>query len=316
MLAGLRRWFLATLLVGALFRVFPQSLGVPLGLDAYMPIPEANPLTPEKVALGRRLFSDRRLSRNQTISCATCHDPQRAFADDRALAVGVFERKGERRVPTLVNRGYGKSFFWDGRISSLEEQVLQPIRSPKEMDMTIEEVLVRLQPDTISEADLAHALASYVRTLLSGHSPYDRHLSGDRDALAPQARQGLEIFRGKGNCIACHLGPNLTDEGFHNTGVAVRQGRLVDLGRSTVTGNEQDRGAFKTPTLREAARRPPYMHDGSLETLEEVVEFYDRGGNPNPYLDAEIVPLKLTDDEKRALVAFLHSLNGTIREGL
>ena len=306
----------------------PQRPEIPLGLDLYLPVPEDNPLTPVKVALGRRLFFDSLLSRDQSLSCASCHDPQRAFTDGRAVSRGVFGRQGTRSVPTLINRGYGTSHFWDGRTTSLEEQVLQPIRTAIEMDMTLEEVVMRLKRDedypelfqaafgrTVNAEDLAKALASYVRTILSGDSPFDRYANGERTALSGQARQGLRLFRGKGNCTACHVGPNFTDEGFHNTGIAWRDGTLLDPGRFTVTGKEAHRGAFKTPTLREIARTAPYMHDGSVGTLEEVVEFYDRGGDPNSYLDREVRPLDLTDEEQRALLAFLRSLSGKVREG-
>jgi cytochrome c peroxidase len=211
-----------------------------------------------------------------------------------------------------VNRGYGRAFFWDGRAATLEEQVLQPIQDPKEMDMTLAEVSARvgLQP-----ADISRALASYVRSILSGNSRFDRFVNGDRRALSPEQQEGLRVFRGKGNCTGCHVGPNFTDERFHNTGIAWRDGSLQDDGRSAVTGKPEDRGAFKTPTLREIARTAPYMHDGSLVSLEEVVEYYDRGANANPGLEPELRPLKLTASEKRSLVAFLHALSGTIREG-
>ncbi len=168
----------------------------------------------------------------------------------------------------------------------------------------------------VNQDDLARALAAYVRTIVSGDSPYDRHVNGNHTALSELEKWGLDVFRGKGNCTDCHLGPNLTDEKFHNTGVAWRNGRLLDQGRYLVTKTEKDRGAFKTPTLRNVADRAPYMHDGSLATLEEVVEYLDRGGNRNPYLDTELLPLKLSTEEKRALVAFLHSLTGTVREGI
>jgi cytochrome c peroxidase len=167
----------------------------------------------------------------------------------------------------------------------------------------------------VNAEDLAQALASYLRTILSGDSPFDRYVNGAREALSAEARQGLELFRGKAHCTACHVGPNLTDEGFHNTGVAWRDGRFLDTGRFTVTGKEADRGAFKTPTLREVDRTAPYMHNGSLATLEEVIDYYNCGGNRNPYLDAELRPLHLTAEEKQALVAFLRALTGTIREG-
>ena len=300
-------------LVVALALAAELSLQPPLGLDAFVPIPESNPLTPEKAALGRELFFDKRLSRDQTVACATCHDPQQAFTDRRPVAVGVFDRQGKRRVPTIVNRGYGRAFFWDGRVATLEEQVLKPITALDEMDLTLDEAAARVG---LTQERLAQALASYVRTILAGGSRYDKYVAGDREALAPVERQGLQLFRGKGNCTSCHLGPNLSDEKFHNTGVAWRDGRWLDLGRYEVTKREPDRGAFKTPTLRQVASRAPYMHDGSLAKLEDVVEFYDGGGRQNPNLDREIHRLELTGEEKRALVAFLGALSGEVREGL
>lgn len=306
-----------------------EKLVILRGLDAYMPIPEDNPLTPEKVALGRELFFDKQLSRDRSLSCGTCHDPKRVFTDEKPVAVGVFKRKGNRRTPTLVNRGYGKIFFWDGRITGLEKQVVQPILAEKEMDLTLEEVIIRLNQAPryrrwfqqvfhreIHSEDLGRALASYVRTILSGDSPYDRYIEGRRKALSKEARQGLRLFRGKAGCAPCHAGLNFSDEDFHNTGVAWRGGRLLDPGRYKVTEREKDLGAFKTPVLREVARRPPYMHDGSIETLEKVIEFYNDGGIRNPYLDREMRPLKLTEDEQQALLVFLRSLNGVIREGM
>lgn len=287
----------------------PRKLEVPPGLDAYMPVPPENPLTPAKVALGRKLFFDARLSRDKSVSCATCHDPKLAFTDARKVAQGIAGRTGDRRVPRIVNRGYGKRFFWDGRAASLEEQVIQPIENPKEMDFTAEQAAARVG---IDKTALQQALASYVRTILSGDSPYDRYLAGDKSALTEQQRAGLRLFRGKAGCAVCHLGPNFSDEKFHNTGV----GWPHDEGRSSVSKREQDRGAFKTPSLREAARTPPYMHDGSLATLDEVVDYYDKGGTSNPVLDPEIRKLNLTPAEKAALVAFLNALTGTVRDGL
>jgi len=311
---------LSALLLITLATAGEKRLEIPLGLDSFMPVPEANSLTPEKVAMGRDLFSDRRLSRDRTISCATCHDPKRTFTDGKPIAEGVSGRHGQRRVPAILNRGYGKSFFWDGRIATLEEQVLQPIVSPTEMDLTVEEVVTRLRDDrrysALTSESLAQALASYVRTILAGGSPYDRYIAGDREALSDQARMGLQIFRRKGNCASCHLGPNLTDECYHNTGIAWREGRFADMGRFIVTRRDQDRGAFKTPTLRQVAARAPYMHDGSIASLEEVVEYYDRGGNRNPNLDSELQPIGFTGEEKQALVAFLRSLSGVVREGM
>jgi cytochrome c peroxidase len=299
--------FLMLLLFGPLHKG-----AVPLGLDLYRPVPDENPLTREKVALGRRLFFDKRLSRDRTLACATCHDPRRAFTDGRAVAVGIQGRMGTRNVPALVNRVYGKSFFLDGRAATLEQQALEPITNPRELAMTIPELESRVG---LSASAIAGALASFVRTILSGDSPYDRYVKGDTRALPLEAKLGLSVFRGKGRCTNCHAGPNLTDERFHNTGIAWAGGELRDAGRFAVSHAEEDRGAFKTPTLREVARTAPYMHDGSLAALEGVVDYYDKGGNPNPGLDPDLRPLHLTAGEKHALVAFLRSLSGSIREG-
>ncbi len=277
------------------------AVTIPLGLDLYMPIPGDNPLTAEKIELGRRLFFDRRLSRDNSVACSSCHDPERAFSDGRPVAVGVFDRKGRRNSPALINRGYGRSFFWDGRVATLEEQVLKPIQDANEMDLTLPEAAARVG---LPAEEISRALASFVRSILSGGSPFDRFIDGDRAALSAEQQAGLAIFRGKGNCVACHVGPNFSDERLHNTGVAWRDGRLQDTGAGA--------GNFKTPTLREVARGAPYMHDGSLATLEEVIEYYDRGGNRNPGLDPEIHALHLSPAEKQEIVAFLRSFSGTV----
>lgn len=288
------------------------SLVIPLGLDLFMPVPEANPMTAQRVELGRRLFFDRRLSSTGTISCATCHAPDRAFSDGRRVSLGVHGRAGNRNAPALINRGYGRTFFWDGRAATLEEQVLRPIEDPNELGSTVQGAASRAG---VTEVELAQALASYVRSILSGNSPFDRYAGGDQQALTAQEHAGLTLFRGKANCTACHLGPTFSDERFHNTGTAVRSGRLTDQGRFVVTVREQDRGAFKTPTLREVARSAPYMHNGELSTLEEVIDFYDSGGGPNRTLDDQIKPLKLSAEEKRDLSAFLRALTGTVTQG-
>ncbi len=217
----------------------------PLGLDLYRPVPEDNPITAEKVKLGRQLFRERLLSRDGSIACAGCHQPKLAFTNGRAKAVRVYDRQGPRSVPTLINRAWGESFFWDGRMPTLEEQVVQPILAETEMDLTLEEAVKRLNEKrryrkafaeafgrAPNAADLAAALASYVRTIMSGDSPYDRYLFGDSRALSVQQLAGLRIFRGKANCALCHTGPILSDEEFHNTGVAWRDGALVDDGRA------------------------------------------------------------------------------------
>jgi len=280
------------------------AIAIPLGLDLYLPVPEENPLTAEKIERGRRLFFDRRLSRDGSISCSSCHDPDRAFSDGRAVAVGMFGRQGRRNSPALVNRGYGRSFFWDGRVATLEEQVLNPIEDSSEMDLPLSEAAARV---SLAPEEISWALTSFVRSILSGDSPFDRFINGDRSALSVEQQAGLQLFRGKANCVACHVGPNFTDERLHNTGVAWRDGKFADAGAGL--------GNFKTPTLREIARTAPYMHDGSLATLEEVIDFYDRGGRANPNLDPEIRPLRFSEPDKRAMAAFLRTLSGNLREG-
>jgi cytochrome c peroxidase len=210
-------------------------------------------------------------------------------------------------VPAIINRGYGRAFFWDGRDASLETQVLKPIEDPNEMGSTVDVAAARVG---MAPRDLAYALASYVRAILSGNSRFDQFVSGRRDALSAEEQRGLQLFRGKGNCTACHTGPTFSDELFHNTGVAFREGAFTDLGRGGVTGHDRDRGAFKTPTLRDVALTAPYMHDGSVATLEDVIDFYDRGGRANVFLDGDIRPLRLTPEEKRGLVALLGALTG------
>lgn len=332
---------------------------LPIGLDLYRPVPETNPITPAKVALGHRLFHDRRLSRDGSTSCATCHDPRRAFADNRRVAVGIRGARGRRNVPAIVNRAWGQTFFWDGRAATLEQQALHPILNPLELGGTPAAAValaqsVRYRADFKrafgAEPDLddvGRALATYVRTIVSGDSPYDRLLSGRPSALDASGQRGLTLFMGRAGCASCHSGPTFTDEDFHNTGVAWRnaasstgsgqarstgagqarstgsgQARSTssgqgpsDIGRAAVTGRVEDRGAFKTPTLREVARTAPYMHDGSIATLEEVIDYYDRGGQRNPGLASRLRPLGLTPGDRRDLRAFLHSLSGRVSDG-
>jgi cytochrome c peroxidase len=301
---------------------------IPLGLDRYLPVPESSPLTVARVELGRRLFFDPVLSRDRSLACASCHVPAYAFTDGRQVSRGIDGRVGTRNVPTLVNRAYGRTFFWDGRTTTLEDQVLRPIADSLEMGLPVDSAVARLNADESyvrafadvfgdsPAADrLARALASFVRAILAGDAPLDRALAGDSSALGAQARAGLRLFRGKAGCVRCHIGPNFTDEQFHNTGVAWDGTRFTDPGRLTVTGNPADLGAFKTPTLREVARTAPYMHDGSVPTLEAVIEFYDGGGRANRNLDVAIHPLQLTGAEEQALVAFLRSLTSAASPG-
>lgn len=289
---------------------------IPAGLKP-LKVPEDNPLTPEKVELGKMLYFDPRLSGDGTVSCASCHDPKRGWSNGEAVATGIRGLKGGRSAPTIINAGYQHFQFWDGRALELEGQALGPIQNPIEMDMKIDALVAKLnsiegyrtrfQKAFNSEAtpeNIAKAIASFERTVLSGNAPYDRFKAGDKTALSEGAQRGMKVFFNKAQCSACHVPPNFTDGAFHNIGVGIH-GKDADLGRFTETKLEGDRGAFKTPTLREIARTAPYMHDGSEKTLEDVIAYYDKGGTPNPQLDEEIFPLKLTPEEKRDLVTFL-----------
>ncbi len=291
----------------------------PLGLPPVRH-PDDNPPNEAKIALGKQLYFDKRLSRDMTISCATCHDPAKGWSNGTPVSLGVGGGKGGRNSPTVLNTAYGYFQFWDGRAGSLEEQALGPIANPVEMAMTLEEVVDRLNKikgyrtqfqsvfgTDVTEEGIAKAIAAYERTVLTGDAPYDRFVNGDKDALSEAAQRGRELFFGKAHCSACHSGPNFTDNAFHNIGVGydVETGTMADLGREEVSGLTGDRGAFKTPTLREIARTAPYIHDGSMETLKEVVEHYNKGGIPNPWLDEEIFPLNLSEQEQADLITFM-----------
>jgi cytochrome c peroxidase len=301
----------------------PANLGVdqvPLGLDP-RPGRADNPLTAAKVHLGRLLFFDPILSADGTVACASCHQPAHGFSGGVARPRGIGGRPTARKAPTLFNRAYGSAFFWDGREAALESQALRPIEDPAEMGARLADVVRRLAEhkdyparfaaafgDGVTAANLGRALASFERVLLRGDSSVDRfRRRGAAAALTPPERHGLWLYESKAGCWRCHGGPNFTDERFRNTGVSWGK-EPADLGRFHVTRREEDRGKFKTPTLRGVALTAPYMHDGSLATLEQVVDFYNRGGGANPHRDAALAPLELSEEEVRALVAFLKAL--------
>jgi cytochrome c peroxidase len=293
---------------------------VPLGLEP-RPACDDNPLTPAKVRLGRQLFFDPVLSADNTVACASCHQPAHGFSSGEARPRGIHGRRAARRAPTLFNRAYGTAFFWDGREVTLEAQALRPVVDPDEMGSRLDDVLGRLRADKgyasrfaaafadgVTAANLGRALASFERVLLRGDSPVDRfRRRGEVTALTPEQVHGLWLYESKAGCWRCHAGANFTDERFHNTGVGWGK-QPADLGRHRVTGRDEDRGKFKTPTLRGVALTAPYMHDGSLATLREVVEFYNRGGGTNPHRDALLAPLGLSPEEVQDLVAFLQAL--------
>lgn len=295
---------------------------VPRGLMS-VPWPAGNPYTAQKAELGRLLYFDTRLSRDNTVSCATCHSPALAFGDARPVSTGVGGQKGTRNSPPVFNRAYSLAQFWDGRAATLEEQAKGPIENPVEMGETHAAVVAKLRAipgyrawfkrvfDTsdFTIDQVAGAIATFERTVLSGNSPYDRYKAGDQHALSNEQLRGLAVFTKKGKCDQCHEGINFTTNAFANLGVGMDKPN-PDVGRYAVTKNPQDWGAFKTPTLREVARTAPYMHDGSMKTLDEVVDFYDRGGTPNKNLDERIKPLTLSAQEKHDLVEFLKALSG------
>lgn len=283
------------------------------------------PSTPDAkvVELGRALFFAGELSVDGTVSCASCHHPDHAFADVEPTSRGVRGHRTTRNAPALVNRALGASFFWDGRAATLEDQVLQPIENPDEMGSDLDVLLARLAKDAgwgarferafggaPTRERLASALASFVRTLWHGDTPVDRFQAGDAAALTEEERTGLWVYESKGGCWRCHSGPNFTDESFHATGIGVKDG-VAEAGRAAITKDPKDQGKFKTPTLRGIALSAPYMHDGSVATLKDVVEFYRRGGNAHANLDADVEKLELTDVEAERLVKFLEALSRT-----
>ena len=291
-------------------------------------------ITPEKVRLGRWLFFDPRLSADGKVSCASCHEPSAGFSEHEPVSTGVSGQKGTRKAPPVLNAAFPiyPVFFWDGRATSLGEQAKGPMENPVEMGMTHAGVEAAVQgirgygryfaeafgDDRIQIDRIAEAIAAYEATRMSGNSAYDRWDAGDPRALDEKQRQGFRIFFGKAACNQCHLGANLTDSRFHNLGVGWRKpapgadpaSGFADPGRARVTGKVADTGAFKTPTLRDVSRRAPYMHDGSVATLRDVVLLYDRGGIVNPWLSPDVKPLHLTPAEVDALVAFLGALDG------
>ena len=299
----------------------------PLGIDRLDD--SSNPPAPERVRLGRWLFYDTRLSADGTVSCATCHVPERAFSNATRFARGVGGHASVRKTPSFINAAHTfvrNRFGWDGRAASLEEQSLLPVVNPIEMGSTASGAVTTLSriagygpyfarafgDRTVTPQRVASALADYQRTRMSGNSAWDRWQGGDAHALSPSARRGWDLFTGDAQCSRCHFGPNFSDRAFHSLGVgwdAAAQ-RYSDEGRAAITGRPGDRGAFKTPTLRDVARHPPYMHDGSLPTLRDVIVFYGRGGVQNPYLDTQIRPLRLSSADIDSLVDFLDALSG------
>jgi cytochrome c peroxidase len=338
----------------------PRSLdqvGLPAELTR-MAIPADNPQTPDKIALGEKLFFDGRLSADGTVACATCHDPARAFTDGRPVSVGIHGRAGQRNAPTVLNALYNKAQFWDGRAKTLEDQAAFPIFNPVEMGQpTLDAAVDRIAGieeykgafekafgRPVNGTDLVRAIAAYERTLVSFDAPFDHFIAGDKDAIDDSAKRGWELFNTKARCNKCHAQTdtqrdvtNFTDFDYHNIGIGIIRHNVVPLarqaqqeiasgdlgavdraaigtdlsvlGRFLITKKQADTAAFKTPNLRNLLVTGPYFHDGSQETLWDVMDHYNKGdGLQNPWLDEDIQPLALTEPEIDDLVAFLASL--------
>jgi len=318
-------------------------------------LPPMNVPTAARVALGRKLFYDTRLSRDGTVACATCHDVSRGFSDHRPVSEGIGGHLGERRAPTVMNAALFETMFWDGRAPSLEEQAKLPIVNPIEMgqasgasavaaiasDPVYRALFLKAYADAPNYEDVGRALASFERTLIFLDAPFDRFVAGDSRAISASAKRGFALFNGKARCVSCHMlnpsNPLGTDNRFHNVGVsahdknfealarkglaAIREGNnvqdldrlaletdLSELGRFMITRNRGDIGAFKTEQLRNVGLTAPYMHDGSMQTLWDVMDHYNKGGETNAYLDGGIESLDLSEDEVNDVVAFLFTL--------
>jgi len=284
-----------------------------------VPHPADNQPTPPKIALGKKLFSDPRLSRTEKVSCSTCHDPAKGFRNGEPVPAGVDGKKGSRRVPSLFNVAYNRFQFWDGRAGTLEEQALVPLQGATEMDMRLDALVLKLNRmveyrrqfqevfgGAVTSQRLAQALAAYERTIISRDTPFDRYVKGEKESLSPASLRGMHLFYGQARCALCHKGPNFTDDDFHNIGI-VDDGHM-DAGRKAVTGKQADQGKFKTPTLREVGRTGPYMHNGRFKTLVEVVQHYNFGGvtdEVNDYRDEQLRVLYLSEEQANDLAAFL-----------
>jgi cytochrome c peroxidase len=295
-----------------------QALLADFRRPSSVPASKSNPLTPEKVALGQMLFFDPRISGSGAISCATCHNPALGWSDGLPTGLGHMSGRLGRHTPTILNVAYGEPYFWDGRAATLEDQAKGPLTSAKEMNMPAEQAIARISSipgyitafsyafpgKPVSVDTIAAAIASYERTIVSNSAAFDKWVAGDEHAVSDSAKRGFVLFNGKANCAACHSGWRMTDDGFHDIGIAGS-----DRGRAAVSpGIVQLEFAFKTPTLRNITQRAPYMHDGSLNTLAAVIDHYDNGFETRPSLDPQMRRLGLTAAEKADLLAFLGSL--------
>ncbi|MGI6454350.1 MAG: cytochrome-c peroxidase [bacterium] len=302
----------------------PLTIEPPLGLPP-VPVPADNPMTVEKVELGKMLYFDKRLSEDNTLSCATCHMPEHGYAEPRPVSLGIHEQSGTRNANSVINTAYATSMFWDGREKDLEAQAAGPVENPIEMGANMDLVAKEIAEipeykkrfhevfgQEPSKENITKALAAFERTILSGNSAYDQFQSGDKTAMSEEAQKGMVLFNGRGLCASCHTPPVFSNWGFYNAGVGMDK-EEPDLGRMTVTNQPADKGAFRVPSLRDITDTAPYFHDGSVNTLKEAVTFMARGGKDNPNrhpLFRAVEMQNLTDEEIDQLVAFLESLSG------
>jgi cytochrome c peroxidase len=284
--------------------------------------PEGKPHSQEEIELGKVLYFDPRLSLNKQQSCATCHNPDLGFGDGMAKGIGTMGAGLGRNTPHIYNLAWNSVFFWDGRASSLEEQALGPIQAAGEMNLPLDSLTARLKKvafyqkefqknygkEGITAENVGKAIAAFERSIAGVNSPFDKYVKGDKSAMIPSAVRGMELFKGKANCTACHSGPNFTDESFHNIGIGDK-----DEGRNKIMKGATMVGAFKTPGLRNSTLTGPYMHDGSEKSLEDVVRFYNKGGKSKAGLDKLIKPLNLTEIEIMDLVSFLGALTDPVK---
>ena len=302
-----------------------EKLPGDLGPLPPVPVPADNPQTDAKIELGKMLFFDTRLSFDKSMSCATCHDPAKGYSDGLPRSIGFGGKELGRHSPTVINIAYNGAQFWDGRAATMEEQAQGPIQAAGEMNLKPEELVRRLNStpeykkrflavfgEGPSLPNVGKAIASFERTVVTQDSPFDKYMRGAKEALTEQEKKGLILFVGKAACSQCHSGPNFTDSSYHALGVPQVGPDKEDLGRFGVTKNEKDKMAFKTPSLRQINQTAPYMHNGAFGTLEEVVDFYNKGGASVPTKSSKMLKLNLTKKDKEHLVAFLKALTGKL----
>ncbi|MBR0797820.1 c-type cytochrome [Bradyrhizobium jicamae] len=332
----MRSWVSLTVLAALLLAGLPLALTaaiVPDGLETtrasyrrpdVIPFPSDNPYSEAKSALGERLFFDPLLSRSKTRSCATCHNPSLSWADGLPRAIGEDPKGLPIRAPTLIDVAFTQPLGWDGKFHDLESVAFGPIKNPANMNLSEPELIARLSAipaygeafshafgdSAITRPRIEAALATFERSIVAGEAPFDRWIKGDNSAISAAAKRGFQLFNGKAHCSSCHSGPSFSDGSFQDIGTA----KDNDIGRGRLFPTSTKlRYAFKTPTLRDVARRGPYMHDGSVATLEDVIDLYDKGGIDRPSRSPQIHPLSLTESEKKELIAFLHTLTASSR---